>query len=194
MLLECSLNTYTAVRVHLEYSGCTTNVTWSFHHIERSRNVLIHLSLDKMAAISQTIVSDAYQWMNSFLFWFKFHRALLLRVQLTATQHGLDNDLPPNRRQAIIWNNADPIRWGIYAALGGDELNTCKILDSSRSSTRALYIQIHLWTYMYELKPKMYYISPPPPFSSSSSLSSSSSSRRGYGEGMALYNMSTWFA
>ena len=99
--------------------------------------------------------------MNSFLFWFKFHRALLLRVQLTATQHGLDNDLPPNRRQAIIWNNADPIRWGIYAALGGDELNTCKILDSSRSSTRALYIQIHLWTYMHELKPKVYHISSP---------------------------------
>ena len=27
-----------------------------------------------------------------------------------------------NRRQAIIWSNADPIRWRIYAALGGDEL------------------------------------------------------------------------
>ena len=35
---------------------------------------------------------------------------------------GLDNGLVPNRRQAIIWSNADPIHWGIYAALGGDEL------------------------------------------------------------------------
>ena len=26
------------------------------------------------------------------------------------------------RRQAIIWTNADPIPWRIYAALGGDEL------------------------------------------------------------------------
>ena len=26
-------------------------------------------------------------------------------------------------RQAIIWTNADPTYWGIYAALGGDELN-----------------------------------------------------------------------
>ena len=25
-------------------------------------------------------------------------------------------------RQAIIWNNADPIHWRIYAALGGDGL------------------------------------------------------------------------
>ena len=24
--------------------------------------------------------------------------------------------------QAIIWTNADPIHWRIYAALGGDEL------------------------------------------------------------------------
>ena len=32
---------------------------------------------------------------------------------------GLDNGLAPNRRQAIIWTNADPINWLIYAALGG---------------------------------------------------------------------------
>ena len=35
---------------------------------------------------------------------------------------GLDNGLAPNRRQAVIWTNADPIHWRIYAALGG-ELN-----------------------------------------------------------------------
>ena len=35
---------------------------------------------------------------------------------------GLDNGLAPNRRQAIIWINADLIHWRIYAALGGDEL------------------------------------------------------------------------
>ena len=36
---------------------------------------------------------------------------------------GLDNGLAPNRRQAIIWTNADIIHWRIYTALGGDELN-----------------------------------------------------------------------
>ena len=30
--------------------------------------------------------------------------------------------LAPNRQQAIIWTNADPIHWRIYVALGGDEL------------------------------------------------------------------------
>ena len=29
----------------------------------------------------------------------------------------------PNRRQAIIWTNAGPIHWRIYAALGADECN-----------------------------------------------------------------------
>ena len=35
---------------------------------------------------------------------------------------GSDNGLAPNRRQAIIWTNADPIHRCIYVALGGDEL------------------------------------------------------------------------
>ena len=34
---------------------------------------------------------------------------------------GLDNGLALNRWQAIIWTNADPIPWRIYAALAGDE-------------------------------------------------------------------------
>ena len=35
---------------------------------------------------------------------------------------GLNNSLAPNKWPAIIWSNADPIHWCIYAALGGDEL------------------------------------------------------------------------
>ena len=34
---------------------------------------------------------------------------------------GLDNGLAPNKRQAIIWTNADPVHWRIYAALGGKD-------------------------------------------------------------------------
>ena len=33
----------------------------------------------------------------------------------------LDNGLALNGRQTIIWTNADPFHWRIYAALGGDE-------------------------------------------------------------------------
>ena len=35
---------------------------------------------------------------------------------------GLDFVLAPNRWQAIIWTNADPIHWSIFLALGGDEV------------------------------------------------------------------------
>ena len=47
--------------------------------------VLTHLLLDKMTAISQTIFSDAFLWMKSFVFWLKFHWGLFLGVQLTIT-------------------------------------------------------------------------------------------------------------
>ena len=35
---------------------------------------------------------------------------------------GSGNGLAPMRRQAIIWINAYPVHWRIYAALGGNEL------------------------------------------------------------------------
>ena len=38
-----------------------------------SHNKLSYLPLDKMAAISQAIFSNAFSWMKSFVFWFKFH-------------------------------------------------------------------------------------------------------------------------
>ena len=45
-----------------------------------------HLPLDIMTTILQTIFSDAFLLMKSFVFWLEFHWRLLLRVQLT-TQH-----------------------------------------------------------------------------------------------------------
>ena len=48
---------------------------------------LTHLTLDKMAAISQKIFSVAFSWMKSSVFWLKFPWSLFLRVQLTITQH-----------------------------------------------------------------------------------------------------------
>ena len=44
-------------------------------------------SLDKMAAISQTIFSNAFWWLKSFVFSFKFHWSLLLKVGLTIIKH-----------------------------------------------------------------------------------------------------------
>ena len=48
-----------------------------------------HWGRDKMAAIFQTTFSSAFSWMKMFVFRFKFHWRLFLRVQLTIFQHWL---------------------------------------------------------------------------------------------------------
>ena len=73
----------------------------------------------KRAAILQTIFSDAFSWMKNFVFWLKVHWSLLPGVQFTIYLGiGLNNSLTPNRRQAIIWINADPIHWCICGTWG----------------------------------------------------------------------------
>ena len=58
--------------------------TWFLPAVTSS---LTHLPLDKMTAIAQTILSDAFLWMKSFVFWWKFHWSLFIGVQLTINQH-----------------------------------------------------------------------------------------------------------
>ena len=57
-------------------------------HFCQSQGVLLtHWDRDKMAAISQTILSNAFSWMKMLEFQLKFHWSLFLRVQLTIFQH-----------------------------------------------------------------------------------------------------------
>ena len=79
---------------------------------------LVHLSLDKLAAILADDILSAFSGMKKFGLLLKLQWSLLLRARLTIS---LDNGMVPNRRQAIIWANADPIPWRIYAAPGEDE-------------------------------------------------------------------------
>ena len=48
---------------------------------------LTHWGRDKMAAISQTTLSNAFSWMKMLEFRYKFHWGLFLRAQLTILQH-----------------------------------------------------------------------------------------------------------
>ena len=50
-----------------------------------SLTILTHLSLYKMGTVSQTMFSDSFSWLKSFVFWLKFHRRLFFSVQLTIT-------------------------------------------------------------------------------------------------------------
>ena len=43
--------------------------------------------ISDVAVFSQTIYSDAFLWIKSFIFWLKCHWSLFLRVQLTIIQH-----------------------------------------------------------------------------------------------------------
>ena len=69
--------------------------------------ILTHWGRDKMAAISQTTLSNVFSWMKMFEFRLKFHWSLFPRVQFTIFQHsiGSNDGLAPFRRQAIIWTN-----------------------------------------------------------------------------------------
>ena len=67
-----------------------TNIRYTAHlwlSVRRQARTLTHLPLDKRATIPQTIVLNAFSWMKSFIFWYKFHWILFLRIQLTRTQH-----------------------------------------------------------------------------------------------------------
>ena len=43
------------------------------HHNGLGSSTLTHLPLDNMATISQTTFSNAFSWMNYFVFWFNLH-------------------------------------------------------------------------------------------------------------------------
>ena len=68
-------------------------VVWSTPEcsLAKSRCVIIQsclsFNLDKMSTISQTIFSIAFSWMTIFVFWFKFHWSLFVKLQLTISEH-----------------------------------------------------------------------------------------------------------
>ena len=67
-----------------------TIVLWHIrisHRPMLGKPTLTHLPLDKMAAISQTVFSYAFSWIERLVFWFKFQWSLFLRVPLTITQY-----------------------------------------------------------------------------------------------------------
>ena len=93
--------------------------------------------LDKMTTNSRTISSDAFSWMKSFVFWLKFHQSLFLSGSNTQWPNiGLDNCLAPNKRQAIVCANVDPIHYGTR----GDEWNS-NLVKTRTSITNVSVVQ-----------------------------------------------------
>ena len=55
-----------------------------------------------MAAIMQTVFSDAFSWMKRLVFWLKFRWSLFLRGPIHNNDIDLDNGLAPKREEVII--------------------------------------------------------------------------------------------
>ena len=56
--------------------------------------------------------------MKSFVFDSNFTKVCSYGSNLPQFRIGSGNCLAANKRQAIIWTNADPVYWHIYVALG----------------------------------------------------------------------------
>ena len=82
---------------------------------------LIHWGRDKMAAIFQTTLSNAFSWMKMLEFRLKFHWSLFLRVQLTIVHHWFRCWLGADQATSHYLNQWWLDYWRIYASLGLNE-------------------------------------------------------------------------
>ena len=80
--------------------------------------------LDKTVAFRRRYFQMQFYECNVLYFGSNFTRGGSLGSNWQQPSIGLNNGLAPNRRQAIVWINADLIQWRLYVALRGDEL-TC---------------------------------------------------------------------
>ena len=84
--------------------------------------VLTHWGRDKMAAISQTTLSNAFSWMKMLEFRLNFHWSLFLRFQLKIFQHWFRWWLGADQATSHYLNQWWLDYRRIYASLGLNEL------------------------------------------------------------------------
>ena len=76
------------VVIYVVWKALSCGESWSVLVKRASQGLgLTHWGRDKMAAISQTTLSNAFSWMKIFEFRLKFYWSLFLRVELTIFQH-----------------------------------------------------------------------------------------------------------
>ena len=95
---------------------------------------LTHWGRDKMAAVSQTTLSNAFSWTKT-EFRFKFHWSLFLRVQLAIIQHWFRKWLVAGQATSHYLNQWWLVYWRIYASLGLNELMEAWSLQKHATET-----------------------------------------------------------
>ena len=114
------------------------------HWVSRSRGtrmitILTHWGRDKMAAVSQTTLPNAFSWTKMLEIRLRFHWSLFLMVQLTIIQHRFRYWLGAGQAASHYLNQWWLVYWRIYASLGLNELNLKKRLKNTKN-TLAMWI------------------------------------------------------
>ena len=99
---------------------CVTLLVMNYLH----SSPLTHWGRDKMAAILQTTLSNAFSWMKMLEFWYKFYWSLLLRVQFTIIQHWFRWWLGADQATSHYLNQWLLVYRRIYASLGLNEFKS----------------------------------------------------------------------
>ena len=101
-----------------------------------------------MAAISQTIVSNAFSWINVFYFDSNLTEVCCYGSRWQYVSIGTGNGLVPGRRGAITWTNVDPVHRHVYGTRGNGLMRRNDISRHawfSRNSIRSwVYIKLLL--------------------------------------------------
>ena len=126
-IVFCSVNYCNLSHVSKPLSNWSVGSHWTSHsmrrdQIDQNSNSLTHWGRDKMAAISQTTLSNAFSWMKISEFRLKFHWRLFLMVQLTIFQHWFRWWLGADQATSHYLNQWWLDHWRIYASLGLNEL------------------------------------------------------------------------
>ena len=106
---------------------------------------LTHWGRDKMAAISQTTLSNAFSWMRMLEFWLKFHWSKCLGVHLTIFQHWFRWWLGADQATSHYLNQWWLVYWRIYASLGLNELTLCASYGITELDQRWLMKWLGAW-------------------------------------------------
>ena len=121
-----------------------------------SKRMITHIKVGNALCSRCCSFNIHFSRMKKFVFWLKLHWNLIVRVQWTITQHWFRYPFvaysAPNRRQTIIWTNADRIHWRIYASLSLNVLNlmtkTLRTWTRIKISISTGYVS--LWCFIHE--------------------------------------------
>ena len=93
------------------------------------KSFLAHWGRDKMTAISQRTISNAFLWMKMFKFWLTFHWCLFLRLKLTTFQHWFRQWLGADQATSHYLNQSMmlSLRTHIYVSLGLNRFRVWKV-------------------------------------------------------------------